>query len=780
MLKLNAFVATLLTAFAIPVSAQNFIITNPYEGVDFSKQYKAGLHNHSTYSDAEDTRWNMIMDAYRKGFSVFTFNDHNYVTPAWDEEGYEVVSSKTSPGGFYYKRCETYVECSAWKGVKMLTTQEKQAIEAGTHEVELQGAQISYRKAGQGGMIGLSYTNEQTTWWDDHINSYWADFNRTTQPLGQRGTAKTISAEVVSKVQELGGVTVLNHPGRATKAVDEAYTVTVANSISSRPDTIKKYSDILKAYPSALGIEIINKLDGESRSDRILWDNLLKDIMPSRQVCGFSSDDAHYAGAIGYSYDILLMPSGAELNEANVRTSMENCAFLAFAHVAHRENINKGVTETPQPNENMLQKPRPEITDIVVSGSTITIEARSVMPNGSESSDPVTIQWIAGIPGQLPTDGNLIAGGNIIHEGATLDLDAVSGKFKNYVRANVKNSNGIIFVQPFGIKKAGEVEPELICGLKSGITKVAVGTQDPSRNSTWEVKCNNTTLTAASSSGFEWGATFPSIVAGSPAANAGVASVEVTANSGAGDCAGKKAICTVPIVPAFECVLKNPGTTGTVGEAINPSQTFNVYCNRNSSGGASASSTALTNYTVGATSPGTSSATPIDLTAVGPLNVTVRSAGANAANCQNETATCPAITVNACTEYWTGTACVPVVTSCPETYEEIIDNVCVDTRTEEQKCTEYWTGTACVPVVTSCPETYEEIIDNVCVDTRTEEQKCTEYWTGTACVLAVTSCPETYEEIIDNVCVDTRTEEQKCTEYWTGTACVPVVSSCDL
>jgi len=793
--NLKTLAIAVIAVFAIPIFAAEYIISNPYAGVDFSKQYKAGFHNHSTYSDGQDTRWDMIMDAYRKGFSIFTINDHNYVTPAWDVEGYEVVSSQTlAATSAYYKYYESRTNgriYPEWKGLKKLTTEEKLAIEAGTHSILLQGTQISYRKEGQGGMIGLAYTNEQTSWWNDHINSYWADYNRTANPSANTGTLDAM-AELLSEVQKRNGITILNHPGRGTGAGypnREAYTLAPANSKSSQATWIEKYETLLRNSSSTFGIEIINKLDGESVSDRILWDNLLKKMMPERMVCGFSNDDAHSTGAVGYSYNLLLMPSGSELKDENVRKSMNDCAFFAFAHVAHRENVNQGVTETPQSDENLLQGSMPKVNNIIVSEQTITITAESVMPNGSVSNDPVTIEWIAN--------------GNIIHEGATFNLDAVSGKFENYVRANVKNSNGIIFVQPFGIevirspeedivaaktaieayiytasekrvttateaqtaikniidgfrlnrvatqvivsekvddgypfvvklskegitRETGNLkftitQPKLTCELKSGVTKIAVGTSSTnlSRGNTWDVKCDNISLSAAPTSGFEWGATsFPPVTA--------VGYASIVANAGAStDCATMSVTCTVPVVPIFECVLKNPGTTVTIGDAINSSQMFNVYCNRNSSGSASASSTNFTNYTV---------TTPVTFNAAGLHSITIRSSGTNAANCSGLTVTCPAINVVnplvcAATQIVAANECVArnenqcTGVSGIEWYNGTCMTNADVLLAKKEACDEYWTGVACVPVVSSCALATQTVVANECV-ARTETQ-CT-------------------------------------------------------
>jgi len=62
---------------AAPVSAAQpaktvYAIVNPYENVDWATygQYNAALHSHSTNSDGNATRANMIEEHYRQGYDI--------------------------------------------------------------------------------------------------------------------------------------------------------------------------------------------------------------------------------------------------------------------------------------------------------------------------------------------------------------------------------------------------------------------------------------------------------------------------------------------------------------------------------------------------------------------------------------------------------------------------------------------------------------------------------------------------------------------------------------
>ena len=177
-------------------------------------------------------------------------------------------------------------------------------------------------------------------------------------------------------------------------------------------------------------MEIINKLDGDSYSDRILWDNILKETMPEgRFVWGFSNDETHSNSATGHSYNMMLLPSNTS---TNVRAAMENGTFYASAKVANRE----GYTVTDIATINNYQPPIITNIEVDQNEDTITIEGDLYH----------TIEWIA--------DGEVIATGN------TIDLNDYEDKVHSYVRAQLKGNEGISFTQPFGVSavNAGSAE----------------------------------------------------------------------------------------------------------------------------------------------------------------------------------------------------------------------------------------------------------------------------------------------------------------------------------
>ncbi len=350
-------------------AAAEITINNPYASVDWATygHFKADFHAHSVESDGGNQPAEMIEEHYAKGYEIFALTDHNFTNTTWDRTD--------RPSNIIY-----------------LTSERLAEINAGLNRDGW-------------GMIGIPMTNEQSV--SDHLNTFWANFNNTS--------GDTLESKI-AQAESLGGISHINHPGRYTGGVSTANDGAEGEFASSIPSTVTYYTDLFLAYPSCVGMEIINKKDGDSFSDRILWDNILKQSMPARPVWGFSNDDAHSTGAVGYSYNMMLLP---ENTLENVRFSMENGTFYAVAKVSKRELGTNFVSsgETPV------------ITNVVVNEADDTITITGDYYN--------TIEWVAN--------------GRIIATGATLDLNDHEAEISSYVRAQLKGTGGISFSQPFGV-----------------------------------------------------------------------------------------------------------------------------------------------------------------------------------------------------------------------------------------------------------------------------------------------------------------------------------------
>lgn len=375
--------AVLAGTFVTGVSAEersgvlDFTIDSPYASVDWGTygQYKADFHAHSNESDGSPQPYETIEEHYKKGYDILALTDHNVCNTTWNR--------KDDPTG---------------KDREYLTDQRLSEITYGTDRDNR-------------GMVAIMNSDEQSV--SDHLNTFFTPFNNEQGATLESNIAKT---------QELGGICHINHPGRYTGGKNTSGTA--GEEASNNPETIKKYTDLFMKYDAVVGMEIINKLDGDSYSDRILWDNILKETMPEgRFVWGFSNDDTHSTAATGHSYNMMLLPSN---NPENVRESMENGIFYASAKVAKRE----GYTITDLSVINDYQPPI--ITNIQVDNDEDTITIDGEYYN--------QVEWIA--------DGKVIATGN------TIDLNNHEGEINSYVRAQLKGDEGISFTQPFGVTTA--------------------------------------------------------------------------------------------------------------------------------------------------------------------------------------------------------------------------------------------------------------------------------------------------------------------------------------
>ena len=110
-------------------------------------------------------------------------------------------------------------------------------------------------------------------------------------------------------IEDAGGVSHINHPGdwlgsaKGELVYDEdgnvLYTpngeeMTVGYQMATDPGNVQFFANFFRVYPSCLGIEVYNAFDRPTRTDRVLWDGLLKAIIPEgRNVWGFANNDAH-------------------------------------------------------------------------------------------------------------------------------------------------------------------------------------------------------------------------------------------------------------------------------------------------------------------------------------------------------------------------------------------------------------------------------------------------------------------------------------------------------
>jgi hypothetical protein len=191
------------------------------------------------------------------------------------------------------------------------------------------------------------------------------------------------------------------------------------------PENVEFFADLFRRYKSCVGMEVLNMYDRPNRSDRILWDELLKTLIPEgeRTVWGFANSDAHRVCEIDTAFMDFILP---EYSMANLRKAMESGNFFAIARYAKNEL-----------GEDFEGKGAyPSVTKLVVDDENDTITIKGINCNA--------IEWIA--------DGEIIASETISGNGEiemTLNLRDHSDKISCYVRAQLKGDGGICMTQPF-------------------------------------------------------------------------------------------------------------------------------------------------------------------------------------------------------------------------------------------------------------------------------------------------------------------------------------------
>ena len=328
-------------------------IDNPYAEVDWNShgRYKANFHTHTTRSDGRMNPQTVVDKYYELGYKVLAITDHNEVTFPWKN----FAGMEPSAGAL-------------------------QRHENG----QLEETEIKYEDRDQDeyGMIAIE-SNELSR--HHHMGSYFNNHNGTeTEDESLAATANN------------NGLVMFNHPGRYTSSNAEKYNTGY-------------YVDLLQRYDHLIGVEIYNQGD-RYPNDRKLYDEILMNVMPGRQVWAYSNDDMHHSSTLGRNWNVLVLP---ELSEEWVRNGMQQGrSYFVYSPGGH------------------LANKLPELREIKVNNRKGLIE---VHVTGHDS-----IRWISA--------------GKVVHRGQQLSLKEQEG-IEKYVRAEIFGpGNTITGTQPFGIR----------------------------------------------------------------------------------------------------------------------------------------------------------------------------------------------------------------------------------------------------------------------------------------------------------------------------------------
>ena len=374
-------------------------IINPYESVislieNKENHYKTNLHTHSTYSDANDTMTDMIMGFYDNDFDILAFAEHGILGKRWNEKPTHIPFFN-----FQY----------LWHGKRSYLTEEQyKGIKAGTYKTE---KNTRTKTRGLEDVPDAIECNMFTIM-KNHVNGYFTD-NAYEGVQGLEFDYE-IPLELIEKS---GGISHINHPTDLLQSWKRPDCAKV-------PENIEFFADLLRRFKSCMGIEVLNMYDIPNRSDRILWDELLKTLIPEgRKVFGFANSDAHQVDQIDTAFMDFILP---EYSLDTLRNAMETGTFFAIARYAKNELGEDFKGEGPVP----------AVTKIAVDdeSETITISGENCK----------AIEWIA--------DGEIIMSETLEKDGeitSTINHNAYADKISCYVRAQLKGNGGICMTQAF-------------------------------------------------------------------------------------------------------------------------------------------------------------------------------------------------------------------------------------------------------------------------------------------------------------------------------------------
>ncbi len=426
----------------------DYEIINPYANVDWSwKQYKADLHTHTTASDGDDTLKDMIETNYDYGFDIYATSDHGTTSYSWTKQ--EVIPAIQVFLGIK----DGSRELVALKEGGGLT------FDGNRYDIETENGDDYYYQTYEDGsqgqkMLRVPYANEQnpTSLNNAHVNTWFVDYGHGL--VGGTSDYET----PIKAVDELGGLSVINHPGEYTNARDEDCTADAYNE--DYEYYINKFESLLVEYPSCIGIDMNSKGDSRTRFDRKLWDILLMDLAPSgRNVLGIATSDAHRVTAAYSGYTLMLMPENTSENLQACMTKGE--FFAASKYIGNHEElaeianylvengdakavaigqdiIDRQAEDYNAKYEAPLDVDAPRINSINVDNDADVISL--------DVEDDLCIRWIAN--------------GKTIGYGEEIDLDEHTGNVGSYVRAEIFGEGGIVYTQAFLLEYDGAPETE--------------------------------------------------------------------------------------------------------------------------------------------------------------------------------------------------------------------------------------------------------------------------------------------------------------------------------
>ena len=441
-----------VTAFA---AETDYEIANPYADVDWDtdKAYKADLHSHTNASDGDDTTKEMAERHYELGFDIYAQSDHGTVNYSWTENNSYDPTIKLF---MMVKEGKSPIEMLEANGI---------AANGKAYTVENINGDDYYTQEDGKAMLRVPFANEQnpTSFNNAHVNTWFVDYGH-----GRLGGTSDY-ATPIGAVDELGGVSVINHPGEYTSARDEVFTADAYDKADYLYGYyIDKFENLLMNYDSCLGIDINSKGDSRTRFDRKLWDILLTDLASAgRNVFAIASTDAHNLGIVDSGYVMVMMP---ELTSAALKEALLSGAFFAQSCycgntdelIAYSEALlasdnavavelgakmkevaDNNVAENEKGNKGDQFRFAEGATCVTVNEITVDDAEDAIT---IDADDALYIRWIS--------DGKVVAEGN------SIDLDECEN-IGSYVRAEIISEGAVTYTQAFVLNYDGMPEADI-------------------------------------------------------------------------------------------------------------------------------------------------------------------------------------------------------------------------------------------------------------------------------------------------------------------------------
>lgn len=432
-----------LTATPVFAAGADYKITNPYANVDWNayNRYKADLHSHTNQTDGNNTLKEMVEKHYELGYDILATTDHGTTSYSW-------IESNVIPAikfAMLFRKGATKVECLNEQG---------QAANGKDYTVTQENGDDFYAQTGGKTMMRVPFgiENNPSSFNNAHVNSFFADYGNGI--LGGTSDYET----PIKNVDAKGGVSVINHPGEYTSARDEVYTADAYDKSDGHYSyDIRKFENILMKYPSCIGIDVNSKGDSRTRFDRKLWDILLTDMAPDgRNVFALGSSDAHNLDIVNSGYIVALMPE-------KTSDALKNCLLSGefFAESRYIGNLDelKAYSEGLKASSD----PKAVKTGDALKSAADTIE-NEINKNGEQGTEfsfdenaprtyikSITVDESDNeikIAGDNILYTRWISNGNVVKEGASIDLDEC-GNIGSYVRAEIISEGSVTYTQPF-------------------------------------------------------------------------------------------------------------------------------------------------------------------------------------------------------------------------------------------------------------------------------------------------------------------------------------------